>query len=776
MSRWTGRIAFASCILLISILTFVRWAQSCSEPPDSFADYSRHPDVPFENFVRGELGIVQPTFARSYLVVAYRYVSGVPLTDDEQQGAVALWQNRGVEPSNIYPEYFSAGADVHKTNHYLQDAQDAADGLKDWLDVRGQIASSPAPEIKQLQGLDTYNDYVNCSNDGLATAAATLTQRVKQFGKENPGIRDWVVAQDAVFANCGGEPSKPILPAAADSTLSEILRFDREYQIAAAYMYSNRYDEAIQGFQKIAEENKSPWHDIAPYLVARTMVRRATLDVPRLEAAKYGLVTIPPFVPEQMQAAADFTRKTLADSPGRPFATPLQELLERAEFRLHPDEQTVRLSRQLSKTAPSGRFYNWLWDYTWLLDRRRDTTGAFGGGSAEEYGKSLTERQKDNLTDWIVTFQMEGSVATEHALQVWRTNRESAPWLLSVLFKTEANSPWVSDVLGSADHVRVSSPAYVSVFYHRMRLRNGLGKYSEVRQSIDTYLAPSPELTSVARDYLLNLRLDAASDLDDAVRFLPRENCSVDNRQAPPNCSTNIAEHSARSLDALPLDVLMDVLHNKNLADSEKEKFVRNVWLRAVLLRRDNVAQSLDPRVFRPEAYQAPFAKDVIGKLVNDYESAETPEEKQFAAVFLMQHQYAFGYDIGSVAAWCASPRIFKDGPNYWTGPEQPATPLGPPPFLTEAQRKQAETEQAALGQVDSQANYYAKVVLEYAEKHPEDPRVAEALSRAVKNTRMNCNNPRTGELSESAFNLLHKRYGNTSWAKNTKYWYGSGY
>jgi hypothetical protein len=53
---------------------------------------------------------------------------------------------------------------------------------------------------------------------------------------------------------------------------------------------------------------------------------------------------------------------------------------------------------------------------------------------------------------------------------------------------------------------------------------------------------------------------------------------------------------------------------------------------------------------------------------------------------------------------------------------------------------------------------------------------VPEALSRAVKNTRMNCNNPRTGELSEAAFNLLHKRYGETSWAKNTKYWYGDNY
>jgi hypothetical protein len=772
MSRWTGRIAFASCILLVSILAFVRWAQSCSEPPDPFADYSRHPDVPFEKFVQGELGIIQPTFARSYLVVAYRYASGVPLTDDEQQGAVALWQNRGVELSNIYPEYFSAGADAHKTNHYLQDAQDAADGPQDWLDVRGQIVSSPAPEIKRLQGLDTYNDYVNCSNDGLATAAATLTQRIKQFGKDNPGIKDWVAAQDAVFANCGGETDKPFLPAAADSSVPEILRYDRDYQIAAAYMYSNHYDEAIQGFQKIAGEKQSPWHDIALYLVARTMIRQATLDVPRPEAAKYGLVTIPPFVPGEMQAAADFTRKTLADSPGRPFATPLQELLERAEFRLHPDEQTVRLSRQLSKPAPAGRFYNWLWDYTWLLDRRRDTTGEFGQGSAEEYGKSLAERQKDNLTDWIVTFQMEGSAATEHALQVWRANRESAPWLLSVLSKTEATAPQVSDVLAAADRVPTWSSAYVSIFYHRMRLRNGLGKYPEVRQSIDTYLASSPELTSVARDYLLNLRVDAAGDLDDAVRFLPRESCSVDNRQPPPNCSTNIAEHSARFLDALPLDVLMEVLRNKNLTDAEKAKFVRNVWLRAVLLRRDDVAQSLAGQAFRPEAYQMPFEKDVIAKLVRDYEAAATSEEKQFAAVFLMQHQYAFGYDLGSVAAWCASPRIFKDAPNYWTGPEQPATPLGPPPFLTEAQRKQAETEQAALGQVDSQANYYTKVVVAYAETHPEDPRVPEALSRAVKNTRMNCNNPRTGKLSESAFDLLHKRYGNTSWAKSTKYWY----
>ena len=124
---------------------------------------------------------------------------------------------------------------------------------------------------------------------------------------------------------------------------------------------------------------------------------------------------------------------------------------------------------------------------------------------------------------------------------------------------------------------------------------------------------------------------------------------------------------------------------------------------------------------------------------------------------------------MGSTDAWCASPYTFEDGAGY----KRPAPAALPDsPFLTEAQRKQAATERTALDNLDSQANYYTKTVLDFAVKHPDDPRVPEALSRAVKNTRMNCNNPRTGALSKKAYDLLHQRYASTSWAKNTKYWY----
>ena len=208
----------------------------------------------------------------------------------------------------------------------------------------------------------------------------------------------------------------------------------------------------------------------------------------------------------------------------------------------------------------------------------------------------------------------------------------------------------------------------------------------------------------------------------------------------------------------------------------DKAKFVRNVWMRAVILGRYDVAQTLDGDAFRSGMNQNPVPDDAVQKLVKEFEAAGTPEEKQFAAVFLMQHQYAAGYATGSAMAWCASPRGFPNDQTYWGSAQENMVVVPPPPFLTEAERKQAETERAALDHTDSQANYYTRVVLEFAEKHPDDPRVPEALSRAVKNTRMNCNNNRTGDLSERAFNLLRKRYPDTSWAKNTKYWYGSGY
>jgi TolA-binding protein len=775
MSHWTGRIAFAFCVFLLSVFALVRWVQSCADPGDPFDDFSKHPDVPLEKFVQGELGVVEPTFARSYLVIAYRYASGVPLTEDEKQAAIALLQDREIDPSKIYVDVPPNPAPA---NGYLQEQQDASEGPQDWADERAKIVSSASPvDVKRLQELSTYNNYVNCANDAFATAAATLAKRAEKFGKDAPPVQAWVSGQDAVFSNCAGDPAKPVVPSAADPSWPEIFRFDREYQIAAAYMYSNQYDQAVQGFQKIAQEKSSSWHDLAPYLAARTMLRRATVEVRIPDAPQGTYVQIPAFDPDKMQAAADFIAKTSAAAPNGPFALPMEQLQERAEYHLHPGNRMLQLGELLSKPTPHGRFYNWLWDYTWLMDTRGMIQREIkrNPGQAEEYAQRLAERQNGTITDWIITFQEQDVLSGKHALELWRMHPESVPWLLAALSHAHAKDQQTPEVLAAAEKVSRSSPAYVSIFYHQMRLKSELGKFPEVRSSIDAYLAATPGLLPVAKDYLLNLRLDAASDLNDAVPFLPRTACSLDIRVRENSyCPRTINVHSAGFLDALPLDLQVEVLHSKNFPDEQRANIVRNVWLRAVMLGRYDVARALDAEAFRPGAYQTPLGDEVTQKLVKEFEAASTPEDKLFAAIFLMQHQYAFGYEMGTAEAWCASPRGFSSDQTTWQITQQQSVPVVSPPFLTEAQRKQSEKERTQLEQADSQANYYTKVVLDYAKKHPDDARVPEALSRAVKNTRMNCNNQRTGDLSQEAFNLLHKQYPDTTWAKNTKYWFGA--
>src|SRR5262252_10928979 len=56
--------------------------------------YTVHPDFPLERFAAGDLGVLQPTYARSYLAVAYRYLIGTGFDAAEQKALIALWRDR----------------------------------------------------------------------------------------------------------------------------------------------------------------------------------------------------------------------------------------------------------------------------------------------------------------------------------------------------------------------------------------------------------------------------------------------------------------------------------------------------------------------------------------------------------------------------------------------------------------------------------------------------------------------------------------------------------
>jgi hypothetical protein len=100
------------------------------------------------------------------------------------------------------------------------------------------------------------------------------------------------------------------------------------------------------------------------------------------------------------------------------------------------------------------------------------------------------------------------------------------------------------------------------------------------------------------------------------------------------------------------------------------------------------------------------------------------------------------------------------------------AAATAPPAFLSEAQRAAAARERERLAAHGTAPNYFCRLAIEWANKSPDDPRVPEALHLAVRATRYGCADDETGPLSKAAFQLLHRKYPGSEWAKKTPYWY----
>ncbi|HYP53820.1 MAG TPA: hypothetical protein VEQ42_09795, partial [Pyrinomonadaceae bacterium] len=242
-------MAVASALLLLGV---ARPARACGPfLLQAVFTYNRHPDFPLEGFARGRIGVLQTTYARSYLVAAYRQMSGPALERGEQDALIALWNER----LDLRPE--EEAGEQHPR--------------KRWVEARRRVPGvAEVNEVEQWRSASEYNYFLNCTDDAFRTAAATLGERVTKYGAQHPSVKAWVEAQDLVFANCAqGDRIPETLAADADP----LARADRAYQIAAANFYAQRYDDARAAFEQIANDKTSPWRRTAAYLAARAMLR-----------------------------------------------------------------------------------------------------------------------------------------------------------------------------------------------------------------------------------------------------------------------------------------------------------------------------------------------------------------------------------------------------------------------------------------------------------------------------------------------------------------------
>jgi tetratricopeptide (TPR) repeat protein len=750
-------------LLLATVVFTPSYLPSCGPSfPEAIFTETYHPPLPSNDYARGRLGVLQHTYARRYLFVAYRYLSGNPLSNPGQESFAGSSQRWDFQPS-------SGETPAAPPLDVWQKIRNEALGVRDSLRIS---------VYRRVPG-NQWQSFTNCTDESFQSAVRTLKARIEVYGLQHRGVKSWIEAQDLVFANCSGDAA---VPSAAEDDLPQVFKQDRAYQIAAAHFYATRYDEAVKHFRAIAADSASPWSGIAPYLVARCLIRKATVPT---EYGKYDVYLFKQAEAELKVLLADETRRDF-----HPMARKLETFLA---FRLYPLDLVLTLSEKLQNPSGSGEFRQNLGGYEYLLDHV---------GYRTLYSPDATTTAGE-MTDWIATFQKWGEGVEKtlaHALERWRATQSPA-WLLAAISMVEPRHPESADLSAAAVKLPKESPAYATAQYHRIRLLLASGKNEEARAAIDTLL---PVLRTSLDHSSLNLflawRLKLARSFEEFLEFAPRfpsmiqDSREWDFQTGKPKPAADYPLFGVDSVkvlnEGIPLSLLRRAAVSKSLPLHLRKQVVRAGWVRAILVADEAAARelSIELELKFPELKQG----------LKAWSSATDAEARQFAAAVLMLHfpglnpflhdgvprrKYLTGIDNVRENWWCGltvegnleSRALFR--PSYFSRPEsqKPASrpaPTAVPGFVTEAEKDSLRIEWNKLAATEAAANYIGKIVLAWAGKHPQDARVPEALHLVVKATRFGCNDENSGRYSRDAFQLLHSKYENTQWAKMTPFWY----
>jgi hypothetical protein len=745
--------ALAIVLPLITMIGNVP-AQACAIGADPYFTYSTHPDIPLNSYARGQLGILQPSYARSYLLVAYRYLSNQPLSDSEQKTAVEMWNKR-----------LTAG-----------DASCQAD-TSAWLKARSAV-----PGVSKLDSIFTerpindkeaWQTYCNCQTSSFQTAARTLNDLIDKFGVESAGVKEWTKAQDAVFSNCGyaayGDVKKPAaaIPEALPDSADRLLQKNRNYQIAAANFYAQNFDAAREQFDRIAADKDSPWRQTAAYLAARSLIRQATLignTNPLLLQAKERL------------------EKLAADPANANLKADIEAVLGYVEAKLDPQGYVAGL---LNNVVPAKN----IGEITFTLDQMLgDSDGSQDNSKPVALPATLL---KDDALDWVMTFQNTGPEAKRHALEHWKQTK-SIPWLVAAISSADPKDPDAGALVSAAEAHESSAPGHWTLFYEANRLKLGKGQTDAVREALDkTINNPPADLPAGALNQLRTQRLALARNLDEFVKFgvqtplviasdagvqeVPDDMDQVakmENFKPKPLTPEFIPEAGGELNNQMPLSMLVDLSTDTKLPPNLRNNVAWTSWVRAVLIGDDATAQRLAPIVKDLNKKKAPF--------VDAYLAAKDPADRKFAAANLMLH---FSSAQPNATAGLLQEDSYGDASGWWWAAKPVQTEIQSGmgdstlkpiklPFITDAQKAQVKSELAKLNKVATAPNYFASVVLPFAKEHPTDSRVPEALHWFVKSTRYGVAEDSTKALSKEAFSLLHTKYKGNPWTAKTPYFY----
>jgi hypothetical protein len=217
----------------------------------------------------------------------------------------------------------------------------------------------------------------------------------------------------------------------------------------------------------------------------------------------------------------------------------------------------------------------------------------------------------------------------------------------------------------------------------------------------------------------------------------------------------------------LPLAELKTLLAHPRLPAAMKAPLEETIMARALILGDEATALALLDSVAA--------SRKTTEHLYARYRKAASGAERKLAGALILMNTPELNPTVidgqGRTRYWgCRSEGI-----------EPPdAQPAQPPRYLSAEQLAQAGKEQQQLLKLPLRTEFIAPTLLPWVKQKPNDEEAPKALHFLVASTRMECpygtdkeekEQPRA-QYSKEAFNLLHKLYPNSKWARQTKYFF----
>jgi len=766
-TRYYALAAVAAAVLLSPI----RDVEACGPffEDEVFVSNTTPDDI--SAFSKGQLGILQAHYDSDEYAVAWRYLIGGKLSAKEQSS---------IKPPSPDPDFETA--EQLQAEEAAEKAAEESAPPKLWQKARADyLPSIPLPDqqigvqTKYPDGSFVTENYLNCPDPAFQTATLTLQKRAATWGKSNSALLDWIHAQDAVFSNCDGKA--PSMPSAL-TRAPALLAADRAYQIAAAEFYAGKYDQAAQQFAAIAANKESPWHDWGNYLAARAIVRKAFALG---KSANPYSEDIADFDAATMHQAQQILERELSGPHPAPSRHVVEAELNFVRIRTEPEKRAAEISAALTGPEPDPDFAQDLKDLSWILSS----------------GLSRSLKTQPPLFNWIAAWR--GSSTAAAAYATWEQSR-ALPWLVMALVKAGPSDSFAPDLISEAAKIAPDSPAYDTVFYHRVRLLTALNRADEARALLDKALAaPNPQKPSSERNALLGERMAVARDFTEFLTYAPRvaletgSEPAVDMRAlcqkraglppyggktAPcPELDQPLTFDSDATTildEKTPLSKLLEATNSPVLPASLRRNIAIVAWTRAVILDDTTSAAAVAPNLPKEIGVNVNTSTGfpaILAILRND---GVQPIFDPGIARVASYSQFDDYRDNG----WCQLGPLSPSQPNAAT----PSSAIPTPPIFTPAEQQQAASEFARLKALPDSSSFLGQRVLDYAQQHPNDPNVPEALALVVRATHYDCQafddsvpydqRPRFSAIGKTTFELLHKRYPKSPWTAKTPYYY----